>query len=535
MSKKDFFKGAIVLSIAGVLVKVMGLLYRIPIANLLKDRGSGYIAQSFYIYTILFAISSSGINVAVAKLVSEKRALKDYKGAHRVFKLALIILATAGFLSASLVYFGAKPLLNALDNPNAYYATIALVPALFFVPIMSAFRGYFQGRKTMVPTALSQIVEQFIRVLVGLYLTYILLGKGLDIAAGGASFGTSAGAIAATILIIGVYFKNRNEIKLELNEGLECELEETKTIVKRIISIALPLTVGALIIPALNFIDSALIPKRIILAGIPRNEAPDFIGQISMAQTVINFTQTFSVALMMSIVPLISDYYAKKDNENIKRITRSAVRMTLLMGLPAGLGIFVLSTDIIGLIYYENSLDTIKSVGGILRIAGIGVIFLTLVQTLTATLQGLGKPSIAVRNLGIGALVKIILSFILLAIPSINIKGAAISTVATYIVAALLDFIAVIKYTKTEFSIKNIIIKPFVSSGVMAIIVFLSKYYLVNFLDKRLVTLIAIFIGIAVYFTTLFISGSVTKRDLMLLPAGEKISKYLERFGLVKA
>ena len=203
MSKDNsFLKGAAILGMAGVVVKILGAIYRIPIGNIITDIGMGYYQTAYPLYVLLLTISTAGFPVAIAKLVSEKRALGDYRSAHKVFKVALLGLILAGILTSIFVLLGAKSIVDYIGNPNAYYSFIALVPALFFVPIMSAFRGLFQGRQNMVPTAISQIAEQFFRVLTGLTLTSLLLGRGIPVAAGGASFGGSAGAIIGAAVII---------------------------------------------------------------------------------------------------------------------------------------------------------------------------------------------------------------------------------------------------------------------------------------------------------------------------------------------
>jgi stage V sporulation protein B len=189
MSKDNFLKGAAILGIAGAIVKILGAFYRIPLNNILGSEGIGYYQTAYPLYVLLLTISTAGFPVAIAKLVSEKRAIGNHKAAHKAFKVAFLGMLIAGILTSIFVFTNAKNIVTKWENPDAYYALIALVPALFFVPIMSAFRGYFQGRQTMTPTALSQIIEQLFRVIAGLMLTYYLLDMGLPIAAGGASFG----------------------------------------------------------------------------------------------------------------------------------------------------------------------------------------------------------------------------------------------------------------------------------------------------------------------------------------------------------
>lgn len=537
MSNKNFLKGAAILGLAGILVKILGAIYRIPLGNIIGDKGMGYYQTAYPLYNLMFAISTSGIPIAIAKLVSEKRALGDYRGAQRVFKISFIGLVIGGILTSSFVYFGAEFIVNQIGNSNAYYSMIALAPALLFVPIMSAFRGYFQGRQNMTPTAFSQVMEQLFRVIVGLTLTYQFLSmdKGLAVAAGGASFGASAGAILGTFAILFIYLKKRKSIKQELKKAAEYSQEKTRDIIKSILSIAIPITIGSSVVPLISTIDVAIVMRRLQDIGFSEAKASGLYGQLAgMAQTLINFPQVFSIALAMSLVPAISSAFATKDYADIRRTTRSGVRVTLLIGLPAAMGLFILSTPIIKLLYFKNPLEVQQSAGEILGVLSFSVVFLTLVQSLTAILQGLGKPFIPVRNLIIGALVKLVLTYTLTGIEEIGIKGAAISTISAYVIAATLNFIEVKKRTKTHFKLIDIFVKPIISVSIMTIVVWLVYNNINTIITPKLATIVAIIMGAISYGISLLVTGTITSRDFELLPAGDKISNILRKFGLMR-
>ena len=535
MTKENFLKGAAILGIAGILVKILGAFYRIPLSNMISDQGMGYYQSAYPLYTLLVAISTSGFPTAIAKIVSEKRALQDYAGAHRVFKVSFLGFLMAGLLTSVFVFFGAGYIVEIIGNTNAYYSLIAMTPALFFVPIMSAFRGYFQGRQIMTPTAISQLIEQLFRVTVGLFLAYQLLGKGLPQAAGGASFGASAGAIAGTIIIIGLYTRERKKIGEELKRSAAYKQESTSTIVKNILAIAIPITIGASIVPIMTTIDTMLIMRRLQTIGYTEAQASGLFGQLSgNAQTLINLPQVLSIAIAMSLVPAISDAFTKRNYNDVKNITTSGVRVTLLIGLPAALGLFILSTPIIQLLYFKYDLATQLSTGAILKILSISLIFLTLVQSFTAILQGLGKPMVPVKNLAIGAITKTILTYILTGIPAINVKGAAISTVVAYFIAAMLNFKEVKKYTKADFKIMDVFIKPLLSVALMTIAVWLGYTYTTPVLGSKLATVVAICIGAIVYGLALLLTGAITSEDFELLPKGNKLASKLKAIGLLR-
>lgn len=535
MSKNNnFLKSAAILGIAGVIVKILGAIYRIPLTNIIESEGLGYYQTAYPLYGLLLTISTAGFPIAIAKLVSERRAIKDYKGAHKVFKVALLGLLIGSILTSLFVFITAEDIVEHLGNRNAYYALIALVPALFFVPIMSAFRGFFQGSQSMVPTAISQIAEQLFRVVSGLALTYYLLDMGIPIAAGGASFGGSIGAMVGTLSIIFIYFKGRKVMKKEIEGSITIGEYSVGHIIKDLLVIAIPITIGAAISPIMDTIDVGLVLKRLQSIGYSEARANDLFGNKGMAQTLINLPQVFSVAIGMSLVPAIADANARGRREEIETIISSGVRMTLLIGLPASFGLFVLAKPIIGLLYYKNPMEVIINTGNILAILSLGVIFLTLVQSLSAILQGLGRPIISAVNLFIGALAKVVLTYILTAIPSINIYGAAISTVVAFGIAAILDLISVKIYSRVNLSVKDIFIKPFISALGMAIMARLSFVFMNRIIGEKLATISAIGVGGIVYIILLLITGSITSQDLSLMPKGDKIAEKMNKFKMIK-
>ncbi len=535
MSKDNFFKGAAVLSIAGILVKILGAIYRIPLSNIIGDEGMGYYQTAYPFYQLLLTLSTSGFPVAIAKIVSEKRALGDYRSAYKVFKIASLGLLIGGILSSLFIALGAEYIVESVGNRNAYYSLIALVPALLFVPLMSSFRGFFQGRKTMIPTAISQIVEQLVRVVVGLSLTVVLLNKGISIAAGGASFGGSAGAIAGMVAIVFIYLKYKGSIKDEIRLSTVNNEYGVSRIVKDLLLIAIPITIGSAIVPIMDTIDTALIFQRLQVIGYSEKVANDLYGQLKgNAQTLINLPMVFSVSIAMSLVPAISDAYARKSRGEIKELISSGIRMTLLIGLPAALGLFVLAEPVISLLYFTRSAETIESTGRILAVLSFSVIFLTLVQTLTAMLQGIGKTFVPVRNLAIGAVAKVILTYLLTAIPEINIRGAAISTVITYAIASFLDLYSIVNITRLKLDYKTIIFKPLISAIGMALVVKLGYEVVVGFAGNTIATLAGVLAGVIAYGILLVVTGTLTKEDYSLLPIGDKIAKKLEKFKLLK-
>lgn len=530
MSKENFIKGAAILSVAGLLVKVLGAIYRIPLTNLIGTEGIGYYQPAYNIYNLLLVVSLSGFPTAIAKLVSERRALQNYEGAYEVYKVSRWGLFIIGLVSSIFVLVFAQDLVSFLGFPGSYYSMLALVPALFAVPLLSAYRGFFQGTQNMTPIAISQIIEQIFRVAIGLYLAYALVGRGLEEAAAGATFGASAGGVAALVLIYLMFFFSKKSIKKEIAEASHNKKEPVWYIVKSLLYIAIPITIGASIAPLMGIMDSYIVSNRLSAIGYSDIQIADMFGELSgTAQTLINFPQVFSTAVAMSLVPVITEAFTKKQASRLNVTANAGVKMSLIIGLPCGVGLFMLAEPVIALLYASIGPEKHASSGALLEILAIGVIFLTLVQAFTAILQSINKQFHPVKNLAVGLVVKVILSYILIGMPTINIKGAAISTTISYLVVALLNW-RDINNTKIKISLVNISARPLLSAAIMALATGVSFRLLKSILgSQNLATLGSIAIAAVVYIVCLFLTGAITKEDLELIPKGEKLARFVRK------
>jgi len=531
MSKESFIKSAAILSLAGFIVKILGAIYRIPLTNLIGTEGIGYYQPAYNIYNLLLVVSLSGFPTAIAKLVSEKRALKNFEGAYQIYKVSRWGLFIIGLVSSIFVFVFARQLVTFLGYPGSYYSMLALVPALFAVPLLSSYRGFFQGNQNMTPIALSQIIEQIFRVLTGLFLAYTFINVGLEEAAAGATFGASVGGIAALILISLMFLLSRKNIRQEIESSPNNKTENTWDIVKKLLSIAVPITIGASIAPLMGLVDSYLVSSRLSAIGYTSVQIADMFGELSgTAQTLINFPQVFSTAVAMSLVPAITDAFTKKQYSKLNATSNAGVRLSLIIGLPCGIGLYMLAEPIIALLYSSLGPEKHASAGALLEILAISVIFLTLVQAFTAILQSINKQFHPVKNLGIGLVVKIILSYILISMPSINIKGAAISTTAAYLIVAILNWYDINYNTPVKINMIKIAAKPLLSSAILAVVVWLSFKLCKTVINSQgLSTLISIAIGVIAYVISLFLTGAITSEDLALIPKGEKLKKFVRK------
>ncbi len=532
LGKQSFIKGALILTAAGLTSRLIGAVFRIALAALITDEGIGLYQMAYPIYTGLLAISTAGIPIAVSKLVSENIALNNYYGATRVFKVALTLLTISGFIISLAMYLGADFVVTYISrDPRAYIPLVAMSPAIFFVAIMSTFRGYFQGQQTMVPTGASQIIEQLTRVGIALFLAVFLLPMGLEYSAAGATFGAVAGAIFGLLFLAYLYVKEKGYMAEKVRKQRIKERVSFREVLYRIAQLAVPITIGSLILPLINILDLIIVPQRLHVAGFTTERATALYGQLTgMATPLAHIPAIITISLAVSLVPSISEALTLNNYHLIRRNSNLAIRLTLILGMPAALGLYVLAEPIT-LLLFNNVEAAIP-----LRIIAFSVIFLTMYQTTTGILQGLGKPILPVKNMGLGALIKIIMGWTLTAIPQVNIQGAALATLVGFAISSLLNLYQVKRDTGMRFDFNHHLLKPVLSVSVMGVAVYLSYNYLNMFfadlyspaLSNAAATLISIGAGIIVYGVMLFITGSITREDLQRIP---KLGPYLIRLA----
>lgn len=533
MSKKTFLRGAAVLGVAGLLVQVMGAIFRIPLGNIIGDEGMGYYQTAYPIYVFLLVFSTNGAPAAISKMTSERVALGHHSEAHRVFKLSFILMFALGIVASSIFFFGAEFIVNALKNPGAYYSMVMIAPALLFVPLMAVFRGYFQGLQQMEPTAVSQLVEQAVRVAVGLTLAVVLVPMGIEYAAAGATIGTSIGPIAGVIMLVIIYFIRRNKLHQEIERNQAVEKESAGKILATLAAIAIPITIGVSILPIMNIVDVAIVMRRLQEVGFSPEHANALYGQLTgMAGPVINIPMALALSIALSIVPAIAAANSVRDMDFLNMNVRLGLRTAMIIGVPCTFGLMALAEPIMLLIYPLQAASA-SSAAPCLFILSIGIIFLCVAQTMAGILQGLGRPYIAVVSLVIGVVVKAIATYVLTGIPELDVQGAAIGSSLSFGVIGILNFVAVKKYTGTKFDVSLSVWKPLFSGIIMSIAVLAIYYICRNIIGNSLSTMLAVCVGAASYGIMLLRTRAIEAHEIKLLPKGEKLERLLSKMKLI--
>ena len=542
MSGKTLIKGAATLGAAGLIVKLLGAAFRIPLVNWIGDTGMANYNPAYYIYNFFIILATAGIPVAISKMVSERMAVGDFAEAHRVFKLSMMLMTAIGTVSFLILFIFADPIAVLCNNPQAALAMRAISPCLIFVPLQAAYRGYFQGMQNMRPTAVSQVTEQFFRVAIGLFLAYTLFNMAAggnllmnfdkyERGAAGATFGATAGSVGGLLIILLIYGFSRKAIKYRIRRSQNKESERNGKILKRILMIAVPITIGASIMPLMNFLDVPIVIGRLQHAGYGYEEAKSLYGQLGgFAGSLVYFPQVLIQAVAMSLVPLVSSYYRTGDLDLMRSNVSLGLRMSCIIGFPCALGLMSLSEPIM-LLLYPAQTESAISAADLLFTLSIGIVFLSVSQTLTGVLQGIGKQMIPVMNLAIGVAVKIALTWILTGIPAFNVQGAAIGTVCAFAIASILNYTAARKYTGASINKKNTFGKPLLASLIMYGAVVGIYKLLAHFISgNTLPTLIAIIAGVIIYAAMIFVTRAVTKEEITRLPKGAKLIRVFGKF-----
>lgn len=510
--KKTFVLGAAILGVAGLITKLLGAVFRIPLTNVIGASGMGYYQTAYPIYVLLLSISTSGLPTAISRMVAERRAQEQYYEAQRVFKLSFYFMLCLGVVTG-IGLFALAPVICGFEmEPDAVYAMRATAPALILCPVMSCLRGFFQGRRNMTPTAVSQVVEQLFRVGLGLFLAGLLYKIDAPHAAAGAAFGASAGAIFGLITVLFLYIKQKPAMEAEFTD--KTAIKSNGEIFKEILVIAVPITIGACIMPILNSIDTLIVKRRLMSIGFSSDVARSMFGELTgMASPIINFPIVFSMAVCMSVVPVITDAFKRDDMDFVRENSVLSIRYASIIIMPCAAGMIALAEPIMKLLY-PRQLESAVAAAGCLKIYAVGMVFLALVQAMTGVLQGIGRQVIPVRNLFFGALLKIAVTYVLTGIPSFNVKGAAVGTALAYALAAVLNFIAVRKYTEFKPDIVQALVKPLVSSALMGAFAYLAFWAAKHAFGNTVSTLIAIVCGVVVYAVLILVTGTIKLKEV---------------------
>ncbi|MBQ6860504.1 MAG: polysaccharide biosynthesis protein [Clostridia bacterium] len=560
--KQSFMSGVLTILIAQIIIKVLGLIYRLVITNIpyFGDEGNGLYSSGYQIYMLLLAIASIGVPSAIAKLVSERIAVGRHKEAHEIFKTALGLFGIIGFIGTCILFFGAGGIAKAMGNPDVEIIMVVLSPAVFFVAVAAVIKGYFNGMYNMKVSSNSQMLEQVFKsslTILFVVLVYLIaivnpgvIAEKLHISEENVTVTMAAVANAASTVATAIscgylflyYQRVKREIWKNINSStVEYKKERKLTVAKRILAVSIPISLASIVSALNRNVDTFTVMNglKVALQGMFDSaeaitaEATRLYGILSgRVDTLIGLPTALNVAFATALVPAISESMAKGDKKTARKRITFSMRTTMLIAFPCAVGMCVLAKPILRLLYPNIELVEAPL---LLQISSFSVIFTLINQTMGGALQGLGKVLVPAGSLACGAVVKLILNLILIRNPEIGVYGAAISSVISSIVVMTIEMIILTRILKFDSNIKEMLIKPIFATALMGFAAWGTNYLVSTYIvSGAIATLIAIGIAVLVYAFAVIKLEVFSREDYHMLPYGDKIHKALEKVKLVK-
>ena len=528
--KQSFMKGAAILSASTLLVKLLGLLFSIPLANFISPEGMSHFYIAYNIFGLFLMLSTAGLPVAVSRMVGTATSQGRRREADRVFSVAFWLFFCLGLTGCLIMFFGADQIAVWYGSPEANFAIMALAPTLFFISIESSLRGYFQGRSNMVPTATSQIIEAVTKVIIGVGLAFYIIHNFTQEpdrwAAVGAIVGVSISAALGAIYLVGFkFFQGRHDRRQNWAE--EPPLTTHQQMLINLVRFAVPITIGSCFLSLLDTVDGAILMQRLQDgAGFTQDMADWWNGTIGHARKFFDLPGAFVVPISTSLLPILSGAIAAKDKRQVDRISSTALRVTLLIGVPSSVGMAIFSQPICQLLLY-NQPEVAQEAAPLLTMLSIAIAFSGLLFTTNAILQSFGRATRPVVDMAVGGVIKIVLSYVLIGIPEVAAMGSAISTVVSYVVMVTLNVFAIRGSLPHMDSVARTALPLVVSAAVMGGVSYGVYWLLTQVVSPRLAVLPAILVAIVVYALCVVFFKGVSYDDVAMLPKGTTLARLL--------
>lgn len=570
--EQTFLQGALILTLSMAIVKVIGALFKIPLAKYLGGEGYGYFLTAYNLYNPIFTLASAGFPIAISRMISESLARKRFRDVRQVHRVSIPIFLTTGGVGFLLMFGGAFIYVKVIDAPGAIYSMLALSPTILFACLMSIYRGYYQGMSNMVPTAISEVIEALCKLLLGLGFCIGIIKLGMNeyyasgtvfgvpyqteelahsailpFASAGAILGITVGSVAGFLFLL-VRHRLRGDGFTREEFTQSPPARSARNTLRSLIRIAVPVGIGALILNLAGFVDATLIQRRLksvmdsssaVLLNIYKGLIPQesiakgavhtylygcygYAGNIMMIIPAI--TQTFGI----SALPAVTVAWTNGIHNELKKSIESVLRVSALFTIPAGLGIAFLSNPILNLLYGDSPAE-VAIASPVLVVMGFGAIFSAISTPLCSMLQAIGRVDLPVKLLTIGLAIKILLNYTLVGIPDVNIQGASAGTLICYAFVTVASLFFLCRETKVLPNFVSVFLKPLLAGLLCAIAAYATQGLFALVASQTIATVAAICFAVVVYVVALVAFRAINKDDVLMLPKGSKILKLLEK------
>ena len=549
--KQSFLHGTALLAAATAIVKIIGALYKIPLKMIIGDEGFGYFNTAYEIYSLLLLISTAGLPVAMSRMISQASSLGHSNQVRRVYATARNLFLALGLAGTVFMVLGCKWLARIQGQPDAYYAIACLGPCVLLICIMSTYRGFFQGQGNMIPTSVSQVLEAMTKLIVGIGLALLVMGRTGNIpqAAGAAILGVTISCVASVLYLAGCFRKGYRQLS-ESNESAA----SYKSTAKQLLSIAVPITIGAAGLQLLTVLETGIYMDNItelLHSGIYDNSVTDVLrnevlqdypgisledlqtkiavnlkGIYNMAQTVYNLPVAFVAPITISIIPAITSHLTLQNSRGARNTAESAARITGLICMPCAVGLMVLSAPVMALLGGYSG-EKLTMAATLMAVLGLCIIFNSIVLLTNAIMQAYGHANLPVVNMFIGGILKLVAVHILTGTSQIGIVGVPIGSFMCYLAITVLNLITMRKCIPNAPAILRNLARSALAAAIMGAVVY-GVYFLLPTQSRLLQCAVPVMVGVAVYFFTAIKLKAITHADCLLLPKGDKLAKILK-------
>lgn len=533
LKKQSFMKGVAVVLFAQILIKLFGFVYRVILTNIegFQDVGNSYYSSGYKVYIFILALATTGVPSAIGKLVSEKVAIGDRRGAHKIFKISLVLFTLIGLAFSLLLFFGADAIAtNVLSNPGVKYTLATLAPAVLLVSIAAVFRGYFVGLGNVSAHSVAQIIEQIINSVLSVVFVLMLVGKSPEVMAMGSTAATAVSTLSALVYLYIYYRKNRNIIWEEVRLSGKFNEEGIKKTIKSIIKYTIPIAITSVVSSLVGMVDLVTVVDSLVTyynnlgaqdaLAIANEKFGIIAGKVDI---LVSIPFALNIAIITPLMPAISAHMARKEKKNAEKKINTAMKLSSIISFPCVAGLVILAQPIFDAIYPNANAGAI-----LLQIEAFSIVAGLMAQTAESALVGINKLNVPTIAILCGAVTKYILNVTLIPIYGENV--APLSTIAYHVVDALVAVIVLYKALKAKMDTKNVIVKPLFASLVMSGIVILTQKVCVYISIGNTITLgITILTGMLTYFFVILKSKTLSDEELSQIPYVNKICHLTEK------
>ncbi len=576
---QSFLKGAMVLGSSMIIVKLMGMIYKILLSNQFGGVGTGLFNSAYALYNPLFMLSTAGFPIAISRMVSESVTKKRYRDVKQIHRVSVPIFVIAGCLCFLAMVLGSFIYIKLINADNAIFAMLCLSPTIFFGCLMSIYRGYFEGMRNMVPTAISEIIEAACKLFLGLAASLLVTKYGMGqyaktgyvfgvkcaneieaqsaiipIAIGAAITGISVGSLLGFVFLFIRYKKGGDGITAEELKSSP-KPRRAGTTLRIMVKTAIPIGLGSIIMSLADMIDSTLVQIRInnimqtdpkALLDVYGSLIPDNVYYANETHTFLYGCYGIALTLMMLVtavtqvfgttaLPSVTAAWTSGNKIQLKKSMETVMRVTTLVTIPSGIGMSVLAEPLLSMIYHGSGVaDEVEIGSKVLTVMGISVIFIATSTPLCSMLQAIGRMDVPLKLFSVGMIMKIIVNYVLVGIPQINIQGANIGSIVCYGFVTVVALFVICRETKIIPDFISIFVKPLIAGLICGAAAYFSEIFFDMFFKQRIATILAVVTAIVVYLIALLLLKAIKREDVLQMPKGNKIVKILEKRKLIE-